>query len=594
MIEGTPASPYGCTLADLLLVEPSMLARRKEVTTFLKEDESILSMTHFPLLGVGDFCFPKCSTNGPVFDSDYIPDEVRNPHPRFGTLAKNIRTRKGRKVDINLPIFMDSCTVCPTEHKERQLPGHIYGDCMAFGMGSSCVQCTFQCCNIDEARDFYDSLVPFAPIMLALTANCPIFRGYLVDRDCRWNIIASSVDSRRDEEHPFWKVLANQDLKKEKNKEKKEKKGKKEKKKGKKEKKEQKKKEKKEKKKGKKEKKEKKNEKDNTKKDKGEDDSIISSSSPPQHHASDSALPIRRTGEEIGASGGSFYGVINKSRYGSVSLYIGNSERYHERYNDLDLKSNPWVFKKLVDAGFDQVLARHFSHLFIQDPMVVYRNSIQLDDRNRTDHFENIQSTNWQSCRFKPPPAGSDIGWRVEFRPMELQFHDFENAALVIFISLLVRVLAQFRLNLYVPISAVDVNMERSQLRDAVKTQKFYWRKNCLPNSDENDGMVELTVNEIINGSDGWVGMIPLVRRYLETKQTPKDLLEKLNGYLNFVSDRASGKIQTGASWQRQFVLNHPSYKKDSVVNDEIAFDMIKAIDSMQRQEKFNASFYAK
>ena len=34
--------------------------------------------------------------------------------------------------------------------------------------------------------------------------------------------------------------------------------------------------------------------------------------------------------------------------------------------------------------------------------------------------FQNIQSTNWQTMRFKPPPSGQDIGWRVEFRPMEV------------------------------------------------------------------------------------------------------------------------------------------------------------------------------
>jgi hypothetical protein len=27
-----------------------------------------------------------------------------------------------------------------------------------------------------------------------------------------------------------------------------------------------------------------------------------------------------------------------------------------------------------------------------------------------TDHFENIQSTNWQTMRFKPPPPGDTIG----------------------------------------------------------------------------------------------------------------------------------------------------------------------------------------
>lgn len=48
----------------------------------------------------------------------------------------------------------------------------------------------------------------------------------------------------------------------------------------------------------------------------------------------------------------------------------------------------------------------------------------ELDDKTYTDHFENIQSTNWQNMRWKPPPANKNnpnhIGWRVEFRTMEV------------------------------------------------------------------------------------------------------------------------------------------------------------------------------
>ena len=44
------------------------------------------------------------------------------------------------------------------------------------------------------------------------------------------------------------------------------------------------------------------------------------------------------------------------------------------------------------------------------------------------------------ASRFKPPPAGaSDIGWRVEFRVMEVQMTAFENAAFSTFIVLLTR-----------------------------------------------------------------------------------------------------------------------------------------------------------
>jgi glutamate--cysteine ligase catalytic subunit len=57
--------------------------------------------------------------------------------------------------------------------------------------------------------------------------------------------------------------------------------------------------------------------------------------------------------------------------------------------------------------------------------------------------------------RFKPPPPKSPIGWRVEFRPMEVQMTEFENAAYVVFIVLLTRVILSFQLNLLLPISKV-------------------------------------------------------------------------------------------------------------------------------------------
>ena len=70
-------------------------------------------------------------------------------------------------------------------------------------------------------------------------------------------------------------------------------------------------------------------------------------------------------------------------------------------------------------------------------------------------YIQNIQSTNWQTLRFKPPPVNSSIGWRVEFRSMEVQMTDFENAALAVFVVLLSRAILYFKLNFYIPISKV-------------------------------------------------------------------------------------------------------------------------------------------
>ena len=57
--------------------------------------------------------------------------------------------------------------------------------------------------------------------------------------------------------------------------------------------------------------------------------------------------------------------------------------------------------------------------------------------------------------RFKVPPVNSNIGWRVEFRPCEVQITDFENAAFGVFIVLLTRAILTFKLNMLIPISKV-------------------------------------------------------------------------------------------------------------------------------------------
>lgn len=111
--------------------------------------------------------------------------------------------------------------------------------------------------------------------------------------------------------------------------------------------------------------------------------------------------------------------------------------------------------------------------------------------------------------RFKPPPPNSSIGWRVEFRPCEIQITDFENAAFVCFIVLLSRVILSYNLNLLIPISKVDDNMAKAQKRNAVKDEKFWFRKDITSEVDKdadiNDEYAEFTINEIINGKVGLI-----------------------------------------------------------------------------------------
>ena len=79
--------------------------------------------------------------------------------------------------------------------------------------------------------------------------------------------------------------------------------------------------------------------------------------------------------------------------------------------------------------------------------------------------------------RFKnPPSADSSIGWRVEFRPMDVQLTDYENAALTVATGMLVNMLNEFKLNFLLPISKVDENMDRAHELDAIINKKFWWR----------------------------------------------------------------------------------------------------------------------
>ena len=50
---------------------------------------------------------------------------------------------------------------------------------------------------------------------------------------------------------------------------------------------------------------------------------------------------------------------------------------------------------------------------------------------------------------------------------------------------------------------------------------------------------------------------------------------------LNLTVCGVSGSLRTAASWIRNFVRSHPAYKFDSVVSQEINYDLMVAVDEM-------------
>ena len=126
-----------------------------------------------------------------------------------------------------------------------------------------------------------------------------------------------------------------------------------------------------------------------------------------------------------------------------------------------------------------------------------------------------LNGTNWNSVRLKVP-IDDDIGWRVEFRTMEIQLTADENSAYSILIHLIARVLHEnLDLNFYIPMSKLEENFKRAHLRDAVRQQKFYFRTNIY---DHGEPVIEeLTVFEILFGKGNFRGIMHEVDRKLET-----------------------------------------------------------------------------
>ena len=97
--------------------------------------------------------------------SQFINDFMINSHPRFGTLARNIRSRRGKKVEILIPIYKDKYTSVEKTNDEPH-PGYIYMDAMPFGMGSTCFQVTIGACTYQGAQYMYDQFTPLTPLLV--------------------------------------------------------------------------------------------------------------------------------------------------------------------------------------------------------------------------------------------------------------------------------------------------------------------------------------------------------------------------------------------------------------------------------------------
>ncbi|VTZ68409.1 gamma-glutamylcysteine synthetase, putative [Plasmodium chabaudi chabaudi] len=416
------------------------------------------------------------------------------------------------------------------------IKNYVYLDAMFFGMSMCCQQVTMSFQTINDAKYVYDQLAVIAPLFLAITACTPYLGGFLTETDARWRVISNSVDCRTEDELSY----------------------------------------------------------------------------------------------------------ISKPRYSGISLYISDEaplKKNYYFYNDIDIVLNKNVYDKLIKENVDEYLARHIASLFVRDPIVVFEGSFSeqdistikniINEKNENgnnskmwnenemnkiylsddfefledykekvlsshQHFENFQSTNWNSVRFKPPPildnnylnGPSSIGWRVEFRTPDIQITDFENASVVALIMVLSKFILKNKLNLYIPMSKLEENLFRSSKRDAILKEKFYFRNDINYDTSNND-IEEKSIYEIFFNKNN--GILYLCSLYIE-EQFEQGLINlsaknKINEYIQFIELRCKGEISTGASFLRKFILNHPSYEKNSYINNQINYDLCKLISDIGKGE---------
>lgn len=622
MVEATPRQPFSGYAADLVRVERNMRLRRKRVLSVLRPGEVAPTMTCFPLMGVGDYIAAPHNAaagyhvRGPVANSAYVPDVIINPHPRFGALTRNIRARRGANVSIRPPLFRDQNTPeflgemanlplppgatshasAANDHSTHVGNGHLGVD------GRGRLESLSETETMDDlsSRPEYEHSAEAPHVhmdAMAFGMGCCCLQVTFQARDVDESrfmydqlAVLSPVmlaltaatpvlKGRLVDTEVRWDTIAS-----------------------------------------------------------AVDDrrpaelGLLDHTTDAKEHAKDPSL----VGEGVTR--------IFKSRYDSISTYLHYCKRRAENpmhilktYNDIPCVVDEGAETFLVENGVDPALAYHVAHLFARDPLVIFDGAVQeVNDETATEHFENIQSTNWQTVRWKPPPPREHensprIGWRTEFRSMEVQPTDAENAAFTVFVVLVTRVILAFDLNLYIPLSKVDENMRRAHARDAVRTKKFWWRMHMAPPEtqggghvqeseaqstndggdqanpcdreshlrvhevdqdhkacdDHTEGHEEMTIEEIMLGKgDYYPGLIPLVYAYLGHIGCDADTMDTVDQYMTLITKRATGKLKTAATWIRDFVAQHPDYKHDSVVSDSIAHDLVMEIKAVGEGEK--------
>ena len=263
---------------------------------------------------------------------------------------------------------------------------------------------------------------------------------------------------------------------------------------------------------------------------------------------------------------------VYKSRYAPAYSYISQHEYIQDFHNDYPkLPIDEQILKALKDEGIPDRLAMHVSNILYRDPLVIFDQKINMTDVKDRSHFENFNSTNWNSLRFKPPKIeDNDNCFKVEIRPCELQLTPFENCAMMTLCLVYSQMVMKNDLNFIVPITHVDENFSRAHNFNAFEKEKFWFRVDALKNYTKESKLVELnfashgnevakeyfdeeanlgfvkelTLKQIFCGAKEYEfeGLLSVMYNFVESNIKNADVKSLIIKHLKFIENRVKGK----------------------------------------------------
>lgn len=86
----------------------------------------------------------------------------------------------------------------------------------------------------------------------------------------------------------------------------------------------------------------------------------------------------------------------------------------------------------------------------------------------------------------------------------------------------------------------------------------------------------------MLGDPDVGVGLIELCDTFMQNNSWTANQITRTHIYLEFLAARSKGKVPTGARFMRNFVHAHPQYKQDSILSDEVMYDLCSMVTTLE------------